>query len=107
MLLLFFCSASSSVNAATSSEPVATHQRLIIFNGFGEHINIMKMKTPCNAINTSKNANGDIVVASAGVVDSFMLDVIISIIMHIDIVTKRNAILWALIRIKSKKKTNW
>lgn len=65
-------------------------------------MNIMKMKTPCNAINTSKNANGDIVVASAGVVASFMFDVIISIIMHIDIVTKRNAILWALIRIKSQ-----
>lgn len=59
-----FLSASSSANAATSSEPPATHQLLIIFNGFGEHMNIMKIKTPCSAINMSKNANGDIVVVS-------------------------------------------
>lgn len=90
------CSASSSVYAATSSEPVATHQRFIIRIGFGEHMNMIKMKTPCNAINTSKNANGDIVVASAGVVAVYAFDVIISISMHTDIVTNKNVTLCAL-----------
>lgn len=73
---LCFLSASSSVNAATSSDPVAIHQRFIIRNGFGAHMKMMKMKTPCNAIKTSKNANGDmdddIAAASFGPVDIFI-----------------------------------
>lgn len=57
---------SSSVNpTVVSNVPVATHQRFIIFNGCGEQIKIIKINTPCSAINISKNANGDITVASA------------------------------------------
>lgn len=67
-----FLSASSSVNAATSSDPFATHHRFTILSGFGEHMNMIKIKTPCNAINTSKNANGDMAAASFGSIDVLM-----------------------------------
>lgn len=90
------------MNAATSSDPFATHHRFKILSGLGEHMNMMKIKTPCNAINTSKNANGDMAAASFGEIDVLMWDVSISIIIQIDINAKRNATLWALIQ-KDKK----
>lgn len=99
-----FLSASSSANAATSNDPPATHQLLMIFNGFGKHMNIMKMKTPCSAINMSKNANGDIVVVSIVEAASFIWETVNSISMQIAITMKRNATLCALLLWKAKNK---
>lgn len=33
-------------SSATSNDPAATHQRLIICNGDAEHTKMMKIKTP-------------------------------------------------------------
>lgn len=87
--------ASSSVNAVISNEPVSIHQRLMILSGDGEQTKMMKIKTPCNAIKTSKKANGDISFEAIAV---FKRDVSISINIHIDITPKRNATLLALKR---------
>lgn len=68
----------------------------MILSAVVEHTNMIKIKTPCNAISISKNANGDIVSVSLEMIAAFNLNVINSISLQTVTTPRRKAILLAL-----------